>query len=323
MKIAALYLYAYEMSRSGILIHLVDEGQNSSWGEIAPLPKWSMETLKESLLQLNFKQKKILEIEWTLLNWSYELKKLNLLPAVSFGLESAILALLCPLPEYTILTSALLMGSPQEILNQAVLRRKEGFTSAKLKVGNLALDEAADLIHQLKDQFYLRIDVNRAWRAKDSLHFFSQFPLDAFDYVEEPFENPNDLNLFTHPLAVDESFPQDLTFEQLESMPALKAMIYKPTLQGGMLGCLQLLDWTKKRGLDLILSSSFESDLGLAYVGSIAHRLSLSEPVGIGTYHFLEDYLCQDSLGFSSSHVTIPVRLHPILSKCRLLTLYE
>jgi O-succinylbenzoate synthase len=322
MKITNLLLYAYEMSRPGILINIVDERENDGWGEIAPLPKLSRETLEESLLQLNLKQHEIFGIDWTLANWLEELKKLNLLPAVSFGLESAILSILSPLSEYTVPTSALLMGSSQEILHQADLRCKEGFTSAKLKVGNLELDEASDLIHRLKDQFYLRIDVNRAWKTSETLRFFSQFPLDAFDYVEEPFQNPEDLKFFTHPLAVDESFPQDLTLEQLELLPPLKALIYKPTLQGGMAGCLPLFEWTSKRGLALILSSSFESDLGLGLVGSIAHRLSISEPVGIGTYHYLEECLCSDPLRFSSSHVTIPGRLQPIHSKCCLIPLF-
>lgn len=321
MKIKAIFLYAYEMPRSGILINGVDERENSGWGEIAPLPKWSRETLEESLLQLNLKQHEILAIDWTLTNWLEELKKLNLLPAVSFGLETALLSILSPLSEYAVPTSALLMGSPQDILQQADLRKKEGFTSAKLKVGNLALGEASDLIHRLKDQFYLRIDVNRAWRTSDCLRFFSQFSLDAFDYVEEPFANPKDLRLFTHPLAVDESFPQDLTLEELELLPALKALIYKPTIQGGMLGCLSLLEWTAKRGVSLILSSSFESDLGLGCVASLAQRLTILEPVGIGTYHYLQDCLCRDPLRFSSSNVTIPARLSPDPSKCRLISL--
>ena len=56
----------------------------------------------------------------------------------------------------------------------------------------------------------------------------------------------------------------------------------------------------------LVLSSSFESDLGLAHVASIAHRLSLSAPVGIGTYHYLNEYICAIPLQFSRSIVHIP-----------------
>lgn len=315
MKIKTFSLFDYvifltnRQTRQGILINIMDEQGNSGWGDVAPLPKWSYETIEDSLRQLNQKQMEIMKVDWTAVTCLDEMKKLNLLPSVVFGLESALLSILSPLPKHSVLTSALFMGSPQEILQQAELRFCEGYTSAKLKVSNLSFEQAARVIYQLKDKFRLRIDVNRAWKTDDSLRFFQQFPLDTFDYVEEPFQNPHDLALFPHPLAVDESFPETLSLEQLESIPTLKALIYKPTIQGGMLGCLSLCEWATKRGLNLILSSSFESDLGLAHVASIAYRLSLLTPVGIGTYHYLNHYICSPSLQFSHSFIHIPEKL--------------
>lgn len=312
MRIQAFSLRPYEISltnaqiRSGALINIVDEKGDNGWGDIAPLPKWSHETLKDSIKQLNQKKHEIIQIDWTVENYLKKFEKLTLLPSVVFGLESALLSILAPLPAHSVRVSALLMGTSQDILQQAKMRQNEGFTSAKLKVGHLSFNEAASLIHQLKDIFHLRIDVNRAWTTADSLRFFSQFPLDAFDYVEEPFKNPYELSLFSHPLAVDESFPKELSLTQLESLPTLKALIYKPTIQGGMAGCLHLHEWTRRRSINLVLSSSFESDVGLVHVASIAHRLSLSSPVGIGTYHFLAEQLGTHILRFTHSEFNIP-----------------
>lgn len=272
--------------REGAFVQIVDESGQSGLGEIAPLPQWSQETLDEALEQLEKKQAAILAIDWKEDTWMESLKALQVSPSTAFGLESAVLSLLLPLPKFTMPESALLMGSSQEIMEQADLRQYEGYVSAKLKVGNLSFKEAKTVINQLKDTFQLRIDVNRAWQTQDALHFFSQYSLDAFDYVEEPFRNPQDLALFSHPLAVDESFPKDLSLEVLGSLPTLKALIYKPTLQGGLMGCLSLHEWTQSRGIALVMSSSFESDLGLGFVASIAHRLSLTAPVGLGTRHF-------------------------------------
>lgn len=317
MKIKTLSLHPYEITltngqtRKGTFINLIDQLGNSGWGEVAPLPNWSRETLKDSLQQLHQKQQEFLNVDWTASDCLQVLGSLDLLPSVSFGLESALLSILTPISHHAIPTSALLMGSPGEILQQAEHRHKEGYTSAKLKVNHLSFEEAAKFIHQLKDRFRLRIDVNRAWKTPDSLHFFQQFPLDTFDYVEEPFQNPQDLAVFPHPLAVDESFPQDLSLNQLEALPTLKALIYKPTIQGGMLHCLPLSEWTKKKGIELVLSSSFESDLGLACVASIAHRLSLTPPVGIGTYHYLSEQICSPGLQFSHSLVHIPAHIKP------------
>jgi O-succinylbenzoate synthase len=315
MKIETFFLHPYTIPlvngklRPGVLITLIDEKGNSSWGDIAPLSGWSRETLDDALKELSQKKLEIIAIQWTPETCLQELGKLQLLPSVSFGLESALFSLLMPLAAHTVQVSALLMGSVQEILEQAKLRQDEGYTSAKLKVSNLTFEEAAHVIHRLKDKFRLRIDVNRAWNTRESLRFFSEFPLDAFDYVEEPFQNPHDLAQFLHPLAIDESFPYDLSLRELESLPQLKAVIYKPTLQGGMLGCLTLHEWTKKRGLSLVLSSSFESDLGLAHIASLAHRLSLSAPLGIGTYHHLGKYMSSPALQFSASLIHIPAHL--------------
>lgn len=318
MKIKTLSLHPYEIPltngqiRRGTLVNIIDQRGNSGWGEVAPLPKWSTETLDESLLQLNQKLQEIMKVDWTARNCLQELGKLKLLPSLSFGLESALLSILSPISEHTVSTSALLMGSSEEIMEQAEIRHREGYTSAKLKVSNLNFEEAAKIIHQLKDKFRLRIDVNRAWETSESLRFFEQFPLDTFDYVEEPFQDPNDLAIFPHPLAVDESFPQDLSLEQLAALPTLKALIYKPTIQGGLLNCLPLHEWAKKRGIDLVLSSSFESDIGLAYVASISYRLSLLSPVGIGTYHYLDQHSCNPALQFSHSIVHIPAQISPL-----------
>lgn len=297
MRIETLTFQRYQIPmttgqmRRGILVNITNEAGDSSRGEIAPLPGWSHETLDEAESQLINIRPVILNREWEAHTCLTELSGLSLFPSVSFGLESALLSLLAPVSPHTILASALLMGTPQEIREQARLRLSEGYTSAKLKVSNLSFDDAAKLIDEFKDKFSLRIDVNRAWKTEDSIQFFSQFQKDAFDYVEEPFKNPQDLIKFQHPLAVDESFPHDLSLEDLEKLPMLKALIYKPTIQGGLAGCMSLQKWTRKRGISLILSSSFESNVGLRHIASIAHRLSLEKPIGIGTYHFMKEYL--------------------------------
>ena len=285
-------------TRSGVLIALRDQRGDIGWGEISPLPNWSDETLEMAIAQIEAQKEAIIKTQWTGQNCYAELKNLALLPSVSFGLESALLSILSPLKEYTIEASALLMGSTEEIFQQANLRYHEGYQSAKLKVGNLNFSDALEVINQLKDKFRLRVDVNRAWKTKDSLKFFSRFPLDAFDYVEEPFQNPNDLVDFTHPLAVDESFPKNLSLEQLQSLPNLKAVIYKPTIQGGLLGCLPLYEWAKVNGIEIVISSSFESNFGLSCVASIAHRLGLKSPVGIGTHHYLNSNYCKFMLHY-------------------------
>ncbi len=309
-KMEDLSFHPYEIPlttgkiRTGCLIHITDRLGNCSISDVAPLPQFSLESLTEAIQQFKKKKEEILHTHWGS-DFLEKIDSWNLFPSVQFALESALLSIFSPRIELTIPTSALLMGSFQEILHLARLRQQEGFTSAKLKVNNLSFKEAFQIIHTLKDTFQLRIDVNRAWNTTDSLEFFSKFPENTFDYVEEPFQNPHDLDQFTlHPLAVDESFPSDLSLKELESLPNLRALIYKPTIQGGIFKSLHLHEWTQKRKIQFILSSSFESDVGLMNIVSLANLLSLKDPIGIGTYHYLSQYL-GDPLFFTHSHVTI------------------
>ena len=311
-------LHPYEIAlrsggpRRGALLQVRDQSGGEGWGDIAPLPPWSQETLEEALLQLSQKKQQIVRASLQ------DLEQLNLFPSVFFGLESALLSILDPLPEFTVPVSGFLSGSPQDMLELATQSHFQKFTSVKVKVGHLNFSEAAEVLHALKDNFRLRVDVNRAWEREEALRFFEQFPLDAFDYVEEPLKNPKDLAHFTHPCAVDESFPRDLSLAELASLPTLKAVVYKPMIQGGMARCRYLCDWTKKRGVALVLSSSFESDLGHAQIACMARRLGLNPALGIGTYDSLKETVCAASWEFSGSDLRVsPAMIAPKhWSKC-------
>lgn len=277
------------MKREGILLSVTDEHGRQSQGEVSPLPNWNQESIENVVQQIHDKKEELLSVEWSSETIFPLLLSLNLYPSLSFGLEATLLNLLSPVNGEGVKSSAWLMGTPSEILSIATQRKAEGFSTAKVKVSKLSLQEAYEVINQLKELFKLRIDVNRAWSTQNSLHFFSQFPHDAFDYVEEPFQNPLDLPLFKHPLAVDESFPHPLCLESLEKIPSLKALIYKPTVQGGISHCLPIKSWCEKRGVDLVLSSSFEGHIGHSQIAMMAKRLSLKTAVGIGTSYYLEE----------------------------------
>lgn len=295
MKLRAITSTLFEQAlttgqiRKGIYITLEAEDGRFAIGEAAPLPSWSFETLPEVIVQFEKVRNQLLGIVWNKEKLTTHLLDLHLYPSLLFALETALLELLDPISPFEGLSSALLMGSKEEILNHAALRAAEGYTSAKLKISNLTFTTAKEVIDQLKSVFKLRIDVNRAWEPNQALDFFQQFPLNAFDYVEEPFKDPRQLFRFTHPLAIDESFPHSLTFTDLEKLPTLKTVVYKPTLQGGMSNCLPLLDWARPRGIEIVLSSSFETKVGLKAISSLANRLGLTAPSGLGTSHFLHN----------------------------------
>lgn len=264
MKISKIYHYRIpilnlQTEREGLWVET-----EAGWGEVAPLPGYSKESLSEALEQL------------------HQIKaghQLKYLPSVEFGL--------LPLPQEPLSwpVSVLLRGSVAEILKQA--EQFAGFTSAKVKVGNLSLKDAIHVVKALKDRFRLRVDVNQKWTLEEALTFCSHFQPEDFDYLEDPLQNEEELSQFPFPLALD--------FSSSSIIP--KAQVWKPTVRGVPLA-----------SPNLVLSSVFESGLGLGRIVQLAYFLKLPPvPIGLGTYHSLTEDLLEEPLVFSQGMVHIPV----------------
>lgn len=312
MKIRQILLYPYDFTyahgyrRLGALVKIETEDGDVGEGDLAPLPGRSTETLLQSTDQFREYQALLTSIEWNKSTFLKQLADFHLYPSLAFALESALFSIFTPIAPYSVEVAALLMGnSVKQILEMAAVRKKEGFAIAKLKIGSLSFEDASTAINELKGLFKLRIDVNSRWSLSESIRFFSKFPIEIFDYIEDPVNSIKELQNFPFPVAIEEPISKGVSLSQLESIPTLKAVYYKPTVQGGYLVGQQFKKWTDERGIALILSSSFESDTGHFHLVATAGRLGLTAPIGIGTYHYLDRYLSRHKLKFSNGKVTI------------------
>ncbi len=257
MGLLTIYRY-WNSQREGLVIQLKD-GKQSGWGEIAPLPGRSVESLDDALSQL-------LSLEHGFTGPFFN--------SVAFGLMSASLSHALSWP-----ASLFFMGSIPQILEQ-LENAPKGFSSAKLKIGDLSLQDAIFITQKLKERFFLRLDVNQKWPEQQLLEFCSHFDPNDFDYIEDP--------------AADIS-PFRVAYDEIPCPSSEKLEIWKPTVKG-----------IPSYSSNIILGSSFESGLGLASIARLAHHLSLpSHPLGIGTYHLLKEDLLETPLSFSSGHVHI------------------
>lgn len=220
----------------------------------------------------------------------YQLKELKngkapkLLPSVAFGLFS------CTQEAISWPASGLLMGTRKEIIEQA--KKLTGFTSVKLKIKSLLLSEAIKVAQELKNHFRLRVDVEGKWSLAQAHEFCAHFKPDDFDYIEDPLSDPKDLFHFPFPIGSD----------AIKSPIASKAVIWKPTLRG-----------IPKTAPNLVLSSAFESGIGIGKLVQLAHTLKLHpHPIGLGTYHYLSETLLEEPLVFSNGKVYVP-KLKPNL----------
>lgn len=203
-------------------------------------------------------------------------------PAAQFGL--------LPLPQQALSwpVAALFMGTLPEIFAHA--GKMHDFTHAKLKVGKLSLSEAIEAASQLKSHFRLRIDFNNLWKSRDVQAFCDYFLPADFDYLEDPGTN-------VHPFL---SAADDLNTEA-------DFRVWKPSVLG-----------IPTASPNVILSSAFETGIGTARLVQLAHHLNLAPyPIGLGTYHYLDDDLLKEPLQFKKGHIDVPEYLEPDLSKLR------
>ena len=214
------------------------------WGEIAPLSGFSKESLDEALSE-------------TLDCLHYN--KSPTLPSVRWGLA-------CASTKYD--------ASPLSIPLCAFKSPFPGSTHLKLKLGALSLQEAIDLATFYSAKYRLRLDFNRSWSLEKALQFANHFSPNSFDYLEEPVAGFENLVRFSNetgfPVAVDESFREEYPVDEIST---LSAIIVKPMLTG----FIPIFS----SATPIVLSSSFESSLGIHLIARKAHP---AIPHGLHTF---------------------------------------
>jgi o-succinylbenzoate synthase len=176
----------------------------------------------------------------------------------------------------------------------------------KLKLGHLSVFDAIALVKMAKKP--VRVDCNRKWTLAMALEFAKAFHKEEFDYIEEPVGSWEELIAFSKatgfPIAIDESI-----HENWSEIVSLKAIVVKPTLLG------KIPDVPKP--LKLILSSSYESGIGLLHIARLGK--DLEEPLGIDTVfpdNLLETPIARENSYFSwepSENPVLMEKLCPIV----------
>lgn len=148
----------------------------------------------------------------------------------------------------------------------SALGPKDEFPTKKLKLGHLSVADAVSFVKKQKGN--LRLDCNRKWSLSQAIEFTSHFKPTDFVYIEEPTEDVATFSKMTgFPVAVDESIGTDWS-----QIPTLKAVVVKPSIVG----------YIPKvpPQYDLILSSSYESGIGLLHIANAAQN---ALPIGLDT----------------------------------------
>ncbi|QDW34116.1 o-succinylbenzoate synthase [Yersinia sp. KBS0713] len=300
MRAATLYRYSIPMdagvilrhqrlkNRDGLLVKL-QQGEQIGWGEIAPLPEFSQETVVEAQTAAT---------SW-LQSWvSGEVPDFGALPCVAFGLSCALAELDQSLPLAADYRKApLCTGDPDELF--AVLQALPGEKVAKVKVGLYEAVRDGMIVNVLLEalpDLKLRLDANRSWtraKADGFAKYVNPELRSRIAFLEEPCKSRAESREFARDtgiaIAWDESV-READF-QVEAEPGVAAIVIKPTLVGSIARCQQLVQQAHQAGLVAVISSSIESSLGLTQLARLAHWLTPSTVPGLDTLELMQAQL--------------------------------
>lgn len=336
-----LYLLGHEMhERTGLILRLHDEndgtsvGDNYGEGEIAPLPGMHPETLSEAETQIR---------DYLSGNSLPVTCSATLFGSVNFGLDMALRTMFQnhnvskfhsfketagndPKPSkidfkgQIFPVNGLAVGSGTVLEMECEELRNGGFKAVKLKVGRLTILQDIERVRLarkiLGDEIALRLDANRAWEWEDALKFAEAVQDFNIEYCEEPLLDSNKLeklHLQTGmPLALDETLwyaptPKSDTPAKHVSLSGIRALILKPSILGGWNNTKMWIEHAQKNGIHCVLSSCFESGLGLNWIAFMANEL-LSEqfPAGLDTSKWFEQDLIEPRFLIQNGNYVFP-----------------
>ncbi len=305
-------------SRQGLVLRLWDEKGNMGYSEIAPLPGFHSETLRDVENELkeageHLPGKKVLQtlhnLDGQFQRW---LGKYSLHASTRNGLELAILNLLATsrqlrlaelfaIPSCTeIKLNGLLIDPQQDLFIRAKMLVDSGYDTLKLKVGRddiLSDVEKVKIIREAMGQrVNLRLDANQAWSMEEAVSFARDVSSQGIEYIEEPLQDSSGLGGFYRetgmPVALDESV---LNLElPVKTWPeGVKALVLKPALLGGIEKTVQLIRSAQKAGIYAVISSVFESGINLTALAQLAGVFCPPDKtMGLDTWRWLgEDLL--------------------------------
>lgn len=307
--------------RSGFIIRIWDENNFSGYGEVAPLPGFHNETLEAASENLQNLRSFLIDSEIPAnleeLNNGFEkwFAGKNMLPSVRFGLEMAVLnlianqnnqslgALLSNTCQKTIALNGLISGNENEIIEQVKQLSLDGYQTIKIKVGRISVDEEIQIVSKVKkiinQRTRLRLDANRSWSILDAVRFGKAIGSDNIEYIEEPLSEINKVNSFYEqtgiPIALDESL-NEIPKEIFKNMNGLKAFVIKPSLLGGFERSMEFVRFGLENNIYSVISSSFESGIGLTALANFAASINPGVAMGLNTYKWFKNDLLENGI---------------------------
>ena len=344
MKVTSLKIYRYSLPfkspvlihgrnqlrlREGIILFLTLDNQWQGFGEIAPLKGFDDREIEAYVKNLKEFEKSFTLQE--LPDESNELFKMidsfQLIPEVRFGVEAVVynaiaLKLQKPLsylwatsPSSAIMVNGLLQEEEplKEAVNDLLLK---GFQSIKVKAGGKVKEDITrvnEVLALVNNRARIHLDVNQRWSYDDALYFASAIEPKQIEYIEEPFKEVEKIPEFFRKTGITVALDESLLSERDKAVKireGVKVWVLKPTFLGGIRNTLAMADEAKKSGTQIVVSSSFESGIGLFSLIHLTAAIGGNCRAGIDTLKYFEKDLLKEPCVAQEGKMT--ARLKPL-----------
>jgi o-succinylbenzoate synthase len=286
--------------RDGVTLRLRDDAGRTGLGSSAPLPGFSVESLDTSRAELE-------ELLPVLVGLSVDdaegllarFDDWQLSPSARHALEQAVLDLASQRLGFPV---PVLLGAPGPSAipthrlvrdaQDALAAVADGARTLKVKVGRDALADDDRRIESIRSAVgpavTLRLDANRAWSESTAIRALALLSRHGIDLCEEPVDT-DDLAVLARvrkasgvALAADESCRDMAALEALIRARAVDAVVLKPMLIGGPRRTLAMARGAARAGLQVIVTTSFESAIGWQGARWVAECLPGKRAVAAG-----------------------------------------
>jgi len=265
-----------QSERKGLYIRAQDEEGVIGWGEAAPLDGYGPDTFAEVCQSLSG-------------------PAAQFSPSLRFGMDCAHRAIDA---QKRHMSFAEAIGSQVrhtiESAQLVLTRQSRDVRFLKSKVGSSDIDteanRIADILDGLPSNGLLRLDANGIWSEEEAAEFarllerISPNGVSKIEFIEEPwkacFSAGTEIK-YPFPIAIDENFDLEHPGWHLADV-----VMIKPSLFGSIDEFLNARKILMKAGKRVVLSSAFETALGMSALVALASTLP-GDAEGFGTYRYL------------------------------------
>jgi o-succinylbenzoate synthase len=296
--------------RRGFIIILKNARNIYGRGDICPFPEFGSETYEEAEKYLkNLRQELSLDLDDAERSFESHFSDLKESPSVRCGIEQALFTLITNEKNISLnhlfnrksrgiikVNGLIGIYEPLKCAGLAEQMVQEGFTTLKVKVGRDSFSDDLECIRKINsvipENIKLRLDVNGKWNAGEASDNLKQLEKFNIEYVEQPVNNKNEfcelVKTTTIPLAADESVRNIEDAYEFIKSGAVKYLVLKPMMLGGIIPLMRIYDEAKKNNIGVVVSSSFESGIGRGYAVFAASLVEDDTAHGFATQHYFE-----------------------------------